>query len=147
VDNPQARREWSWEGDWDSDRCNTAEGAEAVRWLSPAGMFPDGASPYGCLDMIGTVWEWTRSRYASYPYPADEAGRRDREDPENIGSPVLRGGSWGSNQRNARCAVRNRNNPDNMNNNIGLRLVVSITPSQRPAKPVSTEGGRRPKRS
>jgi len=129
VDNPQARREWSWEGDWDSDRCNTAEGAEAVRWLSPAGMFPDGASPYGCLDMIGTVWEWTRSRYASYPYPADEAGRRDREDPENIGSPVLRGGSWGSNRRNARCAVRGRHVPAIMYNYLGLRLVVSLSAS------------------
>jgi hypothetical protein len=38
---------------------------------------------------------------------------------------VLRGGSFNNNRRNARCAYRNRNNPDNWNNNIGFRVVVS----------------------
>lgn len=37
---------------------------------------------------------------------------------------MLRGGSWINNQRNARCAYRNRNVPDNFNNNNGLRVVV-----------------------
>ncbi|MCB1859991.1 MAG: SUMF1/EgtB/PvdO family nonheme iron enzyme, partial [Gammaproteobacteria bacterium] len=41
---------------------------------------------------------------------------------------VLRGGSWINNQRNARCAYRNRNNPDNWNNNLGFRVVLSIAP-------------------
>jgi hypothetical protein len=35
-----------------------------------------------------------------------------------------RGGSWNNNHRNVRCANRNRNVPDNFNNNIGFRLVV-----------------------
>lgn len=40
---------------------------------------------------------------------------------------VLRGGSWINQSRNARCAARNRNDPDNnFNDNIGFRLVVSI---------------------
>ncbi|MFM6058740.1 MAG: SUMF1/EgtB/PvdO family nonheme iron enzyme [Microcystis sp.] len=38
---------------------------------------------------------------------------------------MLRGGSWNNNPENCRCAYRNRNNPDNRNNNIGLRLVAS----------------------
>ena len=36
-----------------------------------------------------------------------------------------RGGSWNNNQNNARCAYRNRNNPDNSNNNIGFRVAAS----------------------
>jgi hypothetical protein len=49
---------------------------------------------------------------------------------------VMRGGSWNNNQRNARCAYRNRNIPDNFNNNIGLRVVVSIVFVVWPANPV-----------
>ncbi len=37
---------------------------------------------------------------------------------------VLRGGSWNNNERNARCDYRNRNDPNNINNNIGFRVVV-----------------------
>jgi hypothetical protein len=37
---------------------------------------------------------------------------------------VLRGGSFNNNDRNVRCAVRNRNNPDNRNNNNGFRVCV-----------------------
>jgi formylglycine-generating enzyme required for sulfatase activity len=40
---------------------------------------------------------------------------------------VVRGGSWNNNQNNARCAYRNRNEPDNWNNNIGFRIVVAHT--------------------
>lgn len=36
---------------------------------------------------------------------------------------VVRGGSFDNNQNNVRCAYRNRNNPDNRNNNVGFRIV------------------------
>ncbi|MBW4434789.1 MAG: SUMF1/EgtB/PvdO family nonheme iron enzyme [Pelatocladus maniniholoensis HA4357-MV3] len=39
---------------------------------------------------------------------------------------MLRGGSWLLIPRNCRCANRNRNNPDNRNNNVGFRLVVLV---------------------
>ncbi len=38
---------------------------------------------------------------------------------------MLRGGAWNNQQNNARCAARNQNNPNNRNNNIGVRVVVS----------------------
>jgi hypothetical protein len=37
---------------------------------------------------------------------------------------MLRGGSWNNNPQNCRSALRNNNNPDNRNNNIGLRVVA-----------------------
>jgi formylglycine-generating enzyme required for sulfatase activity len=40
---------------------------------------------------------------------------------------LIRGGSWNNNQRNARCACRNRDLPDNFNNNIGFRMILSIS--------------------
>ena len=49
---------------------------------------------------------------------------------EPVGFPVtdrrvVRGGSWNNNQDNARTAYRNRNHPNNRNNNIGFRVVRS----------------------
>ena len=38
---------------------------------------------------------------------------------------VVRGGSWNNNGRNVRSAYRNRNEPDNRNNNLGFRLALA----------------------
>ena len=36
----------------------------------------------------------------------------------------MRGGAWNNNRDNARCAYRNRNDPDNRNDNLGFRVVL-----------------------
>ncbi|MCI5126486.1 MAG: hypothetical protein D3925_18915 [Candidatus Electrothrix sp. AR5] len=36
---------------------------------------------------------------------------------------VIRGGSWNNKARNCRSAYRNRNEPDNRNDNLGFRCV------------------------
>lgn len=50
---------------------------------------------------------------------------------------VLRGGSWNNNGGNVRSAIRNRNRPDNRNDNIGFRLAlarrIAEAPSTRPS--------------
>ena len=38
---------------------------------------------------------------------------------------MVRGGSFNNTDNNVRAANRNRNNPDNRNNNVGFRVVVS----------------------
>jgi len=38
---------------------------------------------------------------------------------------VLRGGAFNNNEDNVRCAIRNRNNPDNRNRNVGFRVLLS----------------------
>jgi formylglycine-generating enzyme required for sulfatase activity len=37
------------------------------------GSYPEGATPYGALDMAGNVWEWTATRWLKdYPYEVEE---------------------------------------------------------------------------
>ena len=87
---------------------------------SPAGAFPDGASPYGALDLAGNVWEWVSSLYASYPYDATDG----REDPRAGGPRVLRGGSYASpTGQNLRCAARSRSAPGRRSPHIGFRVA------------------------
>ena len=38
---------------------------------------------------------------------------------------MIRGGSWNNNPQRVRSANRNRNTPDNRNNNVGFRLAQS----------------------
>ena len=33
----------------------------------PVGSFPQGASPYGAMDMVGNLWEWVWDYYRPYP--------------------------------------------------------------------------------
>lgn len=45
---------------------------------------------------------------------------------------VVRGGSWNNNPNNSRVANRNRNNPDNRNNNTGFRVLRRLPDYPRP---------------
>jgi hypothetical protein len=65
--------------------------------------------------------------------------------PMRWGWAAMRGGAWNNNRRNARCAYRNRNVPDNFNNNIGFRLFSHDNLNRLPANPTFYGGrARRP---
>jgi formylglycine-generating enzyme required for sulfatase activity len=116
--NPQADRDFPWQGGFDPHKANTGEsGVDATSALS---CFPGGASPYGLLDMSGNVWEWTRSDYQSDPFNPKDS----REDFAKDVSRVLRGGSWYHNERHARCASRSWYYPNFRDLVIGFRVAV-----------------------
>jgi formylglycine-generating enzyme required for sulfatase activity len=94
--------------------------ATGIGTTSAVGSFPDGASPYGLLDLSGNVWEWTRSLKQEYSYKPGDG----REELETGGSRVLRGGAVNNNTRRLRCASRYWAYPDD-GFNYGFRVCVS----------------------
>jgi formylglycine-generating enzyme required for sulfatase activity len=110
---------YPWGDAWDPDRCNSKESGPDDVTLVDA--YPDGASPYGILDMAGNVWEWTGSLYRPYPYDPTNG----REDLRAGGKRVLRGGAFYSTARRVRCAYRDSGYPDNWRGNYGFRVCVA----------------------
>lgn len=90
---------------------------------STVGCFPSGASSYGCEEMSGNVWEWTRSSWGEYPYPMD--GSREDWAAGDDAWRVLRGGSFVSDRGAARCAFRDWYYPELQDWNNGFRVVCS----------------------
>ncbi len=126
-----------WGDEWDSQCCGTRGLAPAP---TPVGLFPRGASPYGLLDMVGNVWQWTRSLYRPYPYdPAD-----GREDLKAAGERVMRGGPCQAEKsagglKYVRCARRGRSQPGQSHYNRGFRVALVLPghgagPSHAPAE-------------
>lgn len=99
-------REYPWGNEWQEGRCNSQE--LNVGHTTPVDRFRGGASPYGVMDMVGNIWEWTSSWV-------------DAEHTEK----VLRGGSWFGSQHLARCAARARERPGGRNSRIGFRCARS----------------------
>ncbi len=58
------------------------------------GSYPDGASPYGLLDMIGNVTEWVSDWYQADYYDVSPA--TNPQGPSSGSLKAVRGGCWGS---------------------------------------------------
>ena len=113
-------RRYPWGDDFDPDLANTSE--SEVEEVSAVGCFPGGVSPWGCEEMSGNVWEWTRSFWkANYHEEGD--GREIREESSQP-LRVVRGGSFFYDSGLVRCACRIRSEPDDRCVNVGFRVVV-----------------------
>ena len=121
-------RTYPWAGGRSPDCANYNE--SGVGTTNAVGAFPEGESPYGCEEMAGNIWEWTRSLYADYPYPNDPKALAKCEDltAGNSETRVLRGGSFYRGEFNVRCAARALDNPYLVGDNGGFRIVAAPIP-------------------
>jgi len=115
-------RMYPW-GNSKPDRNRALYGA-AYNSSAPVDAFPEGASPYGVLDLSGNQWEWVSSAYRPYPYSADDG--RENQTPGPIRS--TRGGGHDSSEDELTTTQRGRNlsrNPRAGHHNIGFRCASS----------------------
>jgi len=122
-----AGRAYPWGNEWYPSRCAHSNlHLGDLGSTQPVGSYPLGASPYGCLDMAGNVWQWCADWY--------DANYYNSAPPSNPTGPVsgqvraLRGGSWYINIPAVsrmpvlfRAAYRIWLNPTDRNDNIGFR--------------------------
>jgi len=79
-------RLYPWGNEFQESKCNVIN----IESTTAVGIFPDGSSPYGVLDMVGNAWKWCLTKW-----------REDSLEPEDnslegSSKRVYRGGSWGS---------------------------------------------------
>ncbi len=75
------------------------------------GAYPQGASAYGCHQMLGDVWEWTSSDFQPYPGYEWFPYREYSEVFYGTDYKVLRGGSWATHISSVRNTFRNWDYP------------------------------------
>ena len=113
-------RIYPWGNNFDKNKCNSHE--SEINGTTQIGQYsPVGDSPYGCADMAGNIWEWTRSRYSHYPYDPDDG----REELSYGGSRILRGGSFGNFSSDVSTTVRYGFDYSNREIYAGFRVVIS----------------------
>ena len=118
----QDKREYPWGDAWKGGRCNSKEYGKKT--TTPVGSFPEGASPYGCLDLVGNVWEWCSDWYNGGEYTG-RVGQvvRDPQGPDKGEYKVRRGGSWYNDASWVRCASRVTGRPDDASGGSGFRVA------------------------
>ncbi len=123
-------RTYPW-GDDCTDGCSNAGGGDTT----PVDAHPTGASPYGCLDMLGNVQEWTTTLWGSerqesafpYPYRVDD-GREDVDADQRLARVyrIHRGGSFRDEVTGLRSSARGISSPESALLWRGFRVVVEI---------------------
>lgn len=108
-------RAYPWGNEWDEAKANTKEAG--YRGTTIVGSFPDGASPYGVMDMAGNVAEWTADWFKAYPesdYQSPYFGEKYK---------VIRGGGWFSDKELVRTTERSASSVTLANDDVGFRCA------------------------
>ena len=87
------------------------------------GSYPDGAGPFGNLDMAGNVEEWVADRYDAEYYSASLT--RNPQGPDEGPLRTVRGGSFFSNGMDVRTFAREKALPNANFDSVGFRVAVS----------------------
>jgi len=111
---------------WGEDLPDRSKAQFNAAWneTAPVGKHPQGASPYGVLDLAGNAWEWVSSAYTPYPYDSKDGREAPTLGPER----VTRGGGQDSGPEHLTTSYRGARLSRNFrsgHHNIGFRCARS----------------------
>lgn len=121
-------RLYPWGDDWAPERANDDE--SGFNDICAVGLFPEGAGPFGCLDMAGQAWEWCSTLWGADPaaptfrFPWTDDGREAVAAGAEI-RRVLRGGCFSSGRAKANGVYRGSLEPGGSWRGNGFRVVVA----------------------
>jgi len=113
-----------WKAFWvtgEGARISKERGVKGEALTMPVGSFPEGASPYGLLDMAGNASEWVQDWFEPYYY--SKAPLTNPKGPAGILLKVVRGGSWLKPAKSLRTADRDYGYPDDRPSGTGFRCA------------------------
>lgn len=114
-------RSYPWGEEYQEGAANIDEtikdaGSNYLEQTSAVGLYPQGGSPYGVLDMAGNLWEWCLDKYSEHTANGEVNSSEDIY--------AMLGGSWVNSYVVARSAFRNKNDPG-YQGNVGIRVICS----------------------
>lgn len=113
------RRQYPWGSAWVPSYLSCCGQGTA-----PVGSYPQGASPYGALDLAGNVSEWVQD-WIAYDYYARWSPYRNPRGPDTGQAKIVRGGSYQSNQSPTTSFWRDDVHPGTRGWTIGFRCAWS----------------------
>ncbi|MBA3873674.1 MAG: SUMF1/EgtB/PvdO family nonheme iron enzyme [Anaerolineae bacterium] len=92
-------RHYPWGNEWDVNRCNTGE--SRIGHTTPVTTYPQGASPYGVMDMVGNACEWCLTNAKTGSNSVDWDVTETDKIPEKLMNEtfIFRGGSFNTSTR------------------------------------------------
>jgi formylglycine-generating enzyme required for sulfatase activity len=127
-------RKYPWGDEWDPNKCLNGKTKVFGEITWGVWGYPQGASPWGLMQMSGNVWEWCADWYDDKAYNRYRQG--DLTSPASGTARVLRGGSWRDDDPGRfRASLRIRDHPINRGDYNGFRCagvgVGGVSPSAR----------------
>ncbi len=114
-----------WDAFWlkgEGARVSKEKGLKGEVLTLPVGSFPQGASPYGALDMAGNAAEWVQDWFDPNYYRS--APSSDPQGPQRGAIKSMRGGSWLKPAKSLRTSDRDWGTIDSRPSGTGFRCAA-----------------------